>query len=235
MIILSDLPKDKFGVYSIRNKVNGRVYVGSTRNSFYKRFHIHLKHLRNSKHHSKELQKDWNTYGEDAFYVVVEKVLSDINLVIPLEQNYLNFMFSLCDDYYNSCPDATSTKGRKRTKEEKDMLSSIVRGKMQNPEVKRKMSEAQKRRWKDPEYQKEVSARSAKIWENGYRKRKEHNGLVSPEGIIYERINNMSDFCKLHNLNIAGIFQIMSGTQNKHRGWIYIGPVKGKKYQRKVA
>jgi hypothetical protein len=63
----------KCGVYQIKNKVNGKVYIGSTVQNFRDRLNIHLSVLRNNKHHSSHLQKSWNKYGEDNFeFSIVE-------------------------------------------------------------------------------------------------------------------------------------------------------------------
>ena len=53
-------------VYTIKNLVNGRVYVGKTSYDKY-RFYLHINSLRRGKHHSKSLQKEFDAFGEQAF------------------------------------------------------------------------------------------------------------------------------------------------------------------------
>lgn len=55
------------GVYQIKNLVNNKIYIGSTKQSFRVRLNHHLQALRNNKHKNKHLQRAWNKYGEDNF------------------------------------------------------------------------------------------------------------------------------------------------------------------------
>lgn len=54
-------------VYIIKNLVNGKVYIGQTRNLVEDRWQLHISQLRRNKHYNHDLQKDWNKYGKDAF------------------------------------------------------------------------------------------------------------------------------------------------------------------------
>lgn len=63
-------------VYRIFNKTNGRMYFGST-NNYIIRKKEHFGRLRKGTHHNKPLQKDFWTYGEQAF--VFEILFNDIN------------------------------------------------------------------------------------------------------------------------------------------------------------
>lgn len=62
------------GVYQIRNKVNGKIFIGSSKN-------LHGKSngynwlLRDGKHFNAQLQKDYNEYGADNFlFEIVDKL-----------------------------------------------------------------------------------------------------------------------------------------------------------------
>lgn len=57
-------------IYRIINMINGRDYVGSTL-TFQMRRRQHIKHLRENRHYNKELQKDFNEFGEESFKTVV--------------------------------------------------------------------------------------------------------------------------------------------------------------------
>lgn len=69
------------GVYSIKNTVNGREYIGQTSINFYDRWKDHRRHLRRGDHVNKELQSDWTKYGESGFDFVILEV-TDIPVVI---------------------------------------------------------------------------------------------------------------------------------------------------------
>lgn len=61
------------GIYSIRNSLNGKLYVGRT-NNFALRFRGHLSNLRRGAHPNSYLQNAWNKDGENAFeFLVVEQ------------------------------------------------------------------------------------------------------------------------------------------------------------------
>lgn len=54
------------GVYIITNKVNGKIYVGSSLNVTI-RLRAHKNALLRNDHENKHLQKSWNKYGQDKF------------------------------------------------------------------------------------------------------------------------------------------------------------------------
>lgn len=57
------------GIYAIINKITNRVYIGGTVN-FAKRKTTHFNKLRGGKHSNKQLQKEFDYYGEKAFSIV---------------------------------------------------------------------------------------------------------------------------------------------------------------------
>ncbi len=58
-------------IYAIRHNVTGRIYVGCSLH-FEKRIRQHISHLRNNNHTNFEMQKDYNLYGEDYTYYIIE-------------------------------------------------------------------------------------------------------------------------------------------------------------------
>jgi group I intron endonuclease len=64
-------------IYWIKNKVNGKFYVGSTTQR-YVRWKTHRGKLKGNRHHCRHLQAAWNKYGAEAFdFKVVEKVVDE--------------------------------------------------------------------------------------------------------------------------------------------------------------
>lgn len=60
------------GIYLIRCKENGRIYIGSSKNVYY-RLTDHKRFLRNGLHHCRKMQDDYNLYGADTFeYQIIE-------------------------------------------------------------------------------------------------------------------------------------------------------------------
>ena len=65
-----------YGIYEIRCIANDKVYIGKTVNTFGDRWDSHKAKLRNNYHDSKELQNDWNKFGEESFTFNVIKDLT---------------------------------------------------------------------------------------------------------------------------------------------------------------
>jgi len=60
-------------IYEIRNIVNNKIYIGSTKN-LHKRKYKHFRDLKLNKHHSIHLQRAYNKYGNDKFvFSLIEK------------------------------------------------------------------------------------------------------------------------------------------------------------------
>jgi GIY-YIG catalytic domain len=57
----------KAGIYQIKNTQNGKVFIGSTRNV--KTLNGKRFELKAGASYNKELQQEWNEYGEDAFVI----------------------------------------------------------------------------------------------------------------------------------------------------------------------
>ena len=60
-------------VYAIQHNVTGKIYVGITRNVCKDRIKAHLSGLRSNRHTNVEMQADFNEFGEDYSYYVLEK------------------------------------------------------------------------------------------------------------------------------------------------------------------
>lgn len=57
----------KTGIYCIRNNVNGKIYIGSTKKSFASRKNRHRLLLNSEKHYNEHLQNAWRYYKEENF------------------------------------------------------------------------------------------------------------------------------------------------------------------------
>lgn len=60
-------------IYAIKHNVTKRIYVGSTKDPKH-RFATHLSMLRNGKHIVEDMQKDFDEYGDNFTFFILETV-----------------------------------------------------------------------------------------------------------------------------------------------------------------
>ena len=130
-------------VYQIRNLVNGRVYVGSTK-VFERRKSCHIERLLKNKHHSYKLQNAWNGYGSEVFvFEVLEEC--EVSVLCQVEQKWIDDLDSFTNGY-NCRPTAESNRGYKPSEETKLKLSIAGKGRIVSESTREKMSSANRRR-----------------------------------------------------------------------------------------
>lgn len=76
------------GIYKITNKVNNKIYIGSSINIEY-RFYEHKIKLKSNSHINKHLQSTYNKYGKDNFSFEILKITSK-EILRRAEQFYIN-------------------------------------------------------------------------------------------------------------------------------------------------
>ena len=76
------------GVYQIRNVVNGKFYVGSSKD-IKNRHAAHRKLLRGNRHHCAHLQAAWNKYGEDCFKFEIIVLVATVAELFTVENEWL--------------------------------------------------------------------------------------------------------------------------------------------------
>jgi len=113
----------KSGIYQIRNKKNGKVYIGSTAN-FKKRWRVHRSSLRGGYHFNEHLQRAWNKYGEFSFAFEILEQCS-IKHLREKEQIYLE---KVPDSYNVSQASDAPMRGRKMPEKSKRLISRALTG-----------------------------------------------------------------------------------------------------------
>ncbi len=127
------------GIYVIRNKQNGKLYVGSSQN-IHRRALEHKSELRRGVHDNDYLQKSWNKYGEDAFqFEILEEC--EVAMLAEREQYWLDTIGF--DVTYNIAQNVVaSMRGRKHTDETKMLISRLHKGRVATPEARARLSQS---------------------------------------------------------------------------------------------
>lgn len=89
------------GVYEIRNLVNNKRYIGSTKVSFESRWEKHLEGLKWTGHPNIHLQRAWDKYGKGNFVFNVVEVCNEKS-VLECEQYWIDYYGM--DKLYNKSP-----------------------------------------------------------------------------------------------------------------------------------
>jgi group I intron endonuclease len=165
------------GVYLIENTVNGKVYVGSSKD-IKKRWKDHKWFLSHNASPNKYLQSAWNKYGESAFVFTVLEVVKDISGLLDVEQKWIDVFRSADRQFgYNQAPVAGSNIGYKYNEEFSLKCSERNRRSWKDPESRvrrleglknsitqerlKKIGERSKAMWKDPDYREKWIAKRA--------------------------------------------------------------------------
>ena len=142
------------GIYMIKNKVNGNVYIGQAAD-IYERWEEHISLLRRGKHVNNHLQRAWNKYGDDNF---------EFSIVEECDENALNdreiYWIAEYDSHhngYNQTLGGGGVRGFKHDEETKQRISESLKGdnapwygKRRSEETKVKIGQASKERWSNP-------------------------------------------------------------------------------------
>lgn len=194
-----------FGIYQIKNLITGQIYVGSTSQSFKKRWGFWGTVLRQGNYNNRHLQAAWNKYGESNFEFSILEIVPRKEIVIEREQFYID----LLKPEYNKAPIAGSSLRCKHTEETKKNLSLMRQG-SKNPMYG--MSGPL-----NPFYGKTHSRELCESRSLNCSWLKEFT-LTSPTG---ERISskNVRRFARENNLDQSAVLRVISGKSKTHKGW----------------
>ena len=97
----------QFGIYAIKNTINDKMYIGSTRASFYDRWSQHMQQFEKNEHSNKYMQNSWNKYGYKNFQfkiIYIANKQSDVDNIINIEQKYIDDFKTMIPNGYNIMP-----------------------------------------------------------------------------------------------------------------------------------
>jgi group I intron endonuclease len=232
--------ENQCAVYRILNKVNNKSYIGSSKDvSQRKRQHFY--NLRHHIHPVKELLDDYVLYGEEHFEFQILETVYDLEQLLIREQWWIDNI----PLKYNKAPytdihlptyipnDETKSKISSTIKQQwADGKYDHKRGMHynwkagHNPRLGVKLTDEQKKHLSEinsgennSNYGKHRSEESKKRSSLGHTKPNKYPGAVSPDGTIYAPINNMSAFCREHDLGVSEMISVMHERRKAHKGW----------------
>ena len=225
---LNTTTKIKSGIYKIINKINGKYYVGSSRNIKI-RWNNHIKNLNKNIHHNSHLQYAWNKYGSENFVFKIVELCSLENLT-NIEQKYLNIAHQNKQTNYNIGIFAeNSFRGRKHTDETKKIigLKSKTRnkGRIVSTSEREKIRICKLKEYSDPCNRKKMSD----TIKNAIARKKE-TGCYKPSlrDVVIRRFYNSItkeefigiryDFIKKYNIS-AKIYRTILRNGKTRSGW----------------
>ena len=130
------------GIYLIKCKANGIVYVGSTVDIKFRWGQHKRSFRRNSIQSNRHLQKDWNEFGEEQFeFSIIEEYdleSGNIEELEKIEQHWIDFYKSDNREFGYNVKGAGNTI---HSEETKSLMSKAHKGKVISKQTKEKMKQ----------------------------------------------------------------------------------------------
>jgi group I intron endonuclease len=123
------------GIYCIKNILNGKIYIGQTKDS-YERWLAHKGLLKRNKHWSSHLQNAWNKDGEKAFeFIILEVCTYDKKVLTQKEDFWINKLQSNISEFgYNLRIASDSNAGHKLSEEQRKHFSEVQKKRIVSPQ-----------------------------------------------------------------------------------------------------
>ena len=233
---MSDTLKDKIGIYQIVNLIDGKKYIGSSKN-LYNRKSKHIYTLRTNSHRNCYLQRAFNKYGEANFSFEVIEFINTEEELLPREQYYIE-LYQVCDrdKGYNLVVDATrnilSDEILVKIKENNTGCKNPMYGKNHSLETKLRISNINKGKTFSKEQCKKLSLAHKGKNNSSYSKTGALNSnskkvICIETGVIY---NCMLEASRINNISYGGISECCRGNRNTVGGyhWEFYKPKSNK-------
>ena len=213
--------KPKSGIYGIISKKTGKVYVGSSKDT-YKRILAHKAALRLQYHNNQHMLRHFNMYGEDDFSYGVLEFCDETKL--QDREEYWCAYFDVHDkDFGFNIASIDRSKGF--SDEHRHKISDAKMGHTVSEETRAKLREAY---IKNPPPQPSKSVRSlsqklavergtCSVLKLAGINAKEYK-VTSPDGEVYV-IKNLKKFARDHELSYPGLHKVCTGLRKHYKGW----------------
>lgn len=237
----------KSGVYIVKNKITGDIYVGSSKD-LVARWNQHRYTLRHKKGQNELLQGAWDKYGEKEFEFKILALVPP-NKLVEIEQSLIDGLKPAYNISLEIGKFPMSYRKRQETEEYRKQVSNAVKDLWKNQEYKDCHSKP--RKWKDgkpnrlgvkltDEQKNHLSEINTGDKNPNYGKHRTdefkqrtsnsngrvYYGIVSPDGTVYATIQNMSRFCVNNGLCVSEMVGIARGRKKSHKGWTCLDPTK---------
>lgn len=227
----------KSGIYKITNKLNGRVYIGSSK-EFKRRWTQHAYSLKTQRHNNKFLQADFNKCGEDAFVFDVIEVTDGKTKEqrLLLEEIYIHQYYDKGKTCYNLSTKAVSPEGcglknaeetRKKHSESSKRFWAEA-SQEQKKLLALKVSDARKKYLSTPEGRLKNAKNGFQKGNNASGKGERHRNAIKVHQIdletraIVATYNSVKEAIQKAGTSPSAMFQMLAGKKKNLQGYVWV-------------
>jgi len=138
-LLRTTFSKNASGIYQIRSKINGKIYVGSSKHLHIRIEREHKGELKRNAHGNKHLQRHCNKYGIDDLVFEILEFCPEEHLTNGDKRE--QYWMDLLQPKFNNRPSAESNRGYKHTAAAKEKCKTML-GKKHTEAAKEKMRQA---------------------------------------------------------------------------------------------
>lgn len=235
----------KYGIiYRVLNTSNGKMYIGQTTQSFDKRKARHITQFINRTHPNKHFTAAYHMYSGAFEWDVIDIAYSkeELDTKEDFWIQYYDTVNPVCG--YNK---RTGGSAGKFTLDARIRMSNAAKNRIISQETRKKLSIAGKgRQFSDVHRNRiatakvgsrhlDVSKQKMSHAHRGKRASTEtrtkmaqtkanvvYDGFVDPNGVPVPPFQNLKQFCKDNNLQLANMHAVKAGARQSHKGYTYI-------------
>lgn len=225
-------------IYKITNLINDKIYIGRTIQSWKTRWSQHKSRGRSTNNikHSHKLYHDMKVFGVDRFICEPIFTATTFEELCTMERTLISQYNSIDTGYNLVYGDIIINKNMDdvEASKVKEVVSIGVKGYWNTKTKDERVIIAQKTMhsisFEDrQQYIKDtwsvmLPEDKKKRAKKTLDKRRANNTtgmytMISPDGVRYEHINDLTSFCTQHNLKRNCIYHIIRGRCKQHKGW----------------
>ncbi len=215
-------------IYKITNKINGKIYIGQTRNSLTKRWYEHRFTNKTSPIHLAILK-----YGSENFSIEQIDVANSKEELTKLEQHWMDLYKSKTPNGYNILDAGNAPEMNEEVKKLlKEKCGKVWLGKRHSENTKKKMSEAALGKPKSELAKSNMRKPKSEEHKNAMKKPKSEEGRLNIRASAHKRsrrivdqfgtvYNSIREASRLLNINQSCIYDVLSGRAKATKAYIF--------------